>query len=728
MLPSSIIRDHSPARLRTMLGILFVALAVPTAALIWQAYDQLKWEGWFQYRNQAELLTRNIDASIANRVRIAESRSFADFEFGSATGNASVVQRSPLSAFPAPQDVPGLVGFFQIDPGGRFSTPLVPETSAQAEGFGISGEELQERMQAQEGLRQVLLENALVRDPVVVTGGRVLEALPSAGDDGRQVSVQTVAAPAESPAVPESLIATEIPDAEYSVVGTASEDAAPEPQTLYEQDRFDQLNQPARAMVVDNSAPASAIPAPEAEEARGQASLGKVADLQLDEVLQKRSESLDRDANEALDDERKNRATAPAERARRVEQSATLTLQDGVQAGASGKEERITTFQSEIDPFEFSLLGSGHMVLYRNAWRDNERFIQGLLIDQALFSRNVVETSFLASGLAEMSDLIVGYQDDIINVVRGRPYATASVSPSELAGELLYRARLSAPLDGIELIFAINEMPPGPGATVLGWTTVIIGIVFIGGFIAMYRLGLGQIRLARQQQDFVSAVSHELKTPLTSIRMYGEMLKEGWADAEKQQQYYDYIHDESERLTRLISNVLQLARITRNEPQFDLRPIRVGTLLDQVRSKITSHVERAGFELAVTIDEKTESSSIVVDEDCFAQVVINLVDNAIKFSRDAAEKRIQIGCTVNSNNEVEFTVRDFGPGIEKSQLRKIFKLFYRSESELTRETVGTGIGLAIVHQLVNAMHGNVDVRNCDPGAEFRLAFPASIIK
>ena len=74
----------------------------------------------------------------------------------------------------------------------------------------------------------------------------------------------------------------------------------------------------------------------------------------------------------------------------------------------------------------------------------------------------------------------------------------------------------------------------------------------------------GQLRLARQQQDFVSAVSHELKTPLTSIRMYGEMLKAGWADDAKKQTYYDYIHSESERLSRLIENVLQLARLTRS--------------------------------------------------------------------------------------------------------------------------------------------------------------------
>jgi len=203
-------------------------------------------------------------------------------------------------------------------------------------------------------------------------------------------------------------------------------------------------------------------------------------------------------------------------------------------------------------------------------------------------------------------------------------------------------------------------------------------------------------------------VSHELKTPLTSIRMYGEMLKEGWADDEKRQTYYEYIHLESERLTRLISNVLQLAKITRNEPSFNLRPLRVGELLDNVESKIASQVEGAGFELNFKRDDETDRTAIMIDEDCFAQIIINLVDNAIKFSENADHKAIEITSKLTGDKQVLFAVRDFGPGVPKDQMKKIFQLFYRTESELTRETVGTGIGLAIVHQLTVAMNGKVD--------------------
>ena len=145
--------------------------------------------------------------------------------------------------------------------------------------------------------------------------------------------------------------------------------------------------------------------------------------------------------------------------------------------------------------------------------------------------------------------------------------------------------------------------------------------------------------------------------------------------------------------------------------------------MSNIESKITNQVNRAGFELNFERDPDADHASIAIDEDCFAQIVINLVDNAIKFSKSADNKTIDISCRLASNNNIVFSVRDYGPGIPKDQLKKIFALFYRSESELTRETVGTGIGLAIVQQLTLAMNGKVDVLNRDPGAEFTIAFP-----
>jgi signal transduction histidine kinase len=251
---------------------------------------------------------------------------------------------------------------------------------------------------------------------------------------------------------------------------------------------------------------------------------------------------------------------------------------------------------------------------------------------------------------------------------------------------------------------------------------VILLSVLTIGFYGIYRLGQGQINLITQQQDFVSAVSHELKTPLTSIRMYGEILREGWANEDKKLEYYNYIHDESERLTRLINNVLQLARMTRNDLQVQFKSISAGELVDTINSKISSQVSRAGFKLNLNCATDCSTRVLQVDPDYFVQIIINLVDNAIKFSAKAENKRIDIECHEEQGSMVVFKVRDYGPGIAKDQMKKIFKLFYRSESELTRETVGTGIGLALVNQLTTAMNGKVDVVSMAPGVEFRVSF------
>ncbi|HVS22138.1 MAG TPA: HAMP domain-containing sensor histidine kinase, partial [Gammaproteobacteria bacterium] len=302
--------------------------------------------------------------------------------------------------------------------------------------------------------------------------------------------------------------------------------------------------------------------------------------------------------------------------------------------------------------------------------------------------------------------------------------AYESRAGAALAGSLLHRARLSPPFGDLELAFSVRELPRAPGALLLLWISVTLAAVLCGGFFFMYRFAVGQLRLARQQQDFVSAVSHELKTPLTSIRMYGEMLKAGWADDAKKQTYYDYIHSESERLSRLIENVLQLARLTRGSQPLERKRATTAELADLLRSKTATQTERVGFSLDVR-DDTPAGTELVLDVDAFAQIFINLVDNALKFSAGAERKVVEIAARRESDGRVLFTVRDFGPGIPKGQLKKIFELFYRPADEVTRSTAGTGIGLALVQQLTAALGGRVEVRNCEPGAEFRVSFPAA---
>lgn len=682
MLPKRLIEGLDKTRLRNFLALFFLALAVPTAVLIWQAYSQLKWAAFHEYQVDATELTQRIDTRLNELIMTADARSFADYTFLVVSGDPSAkfVQRSPLSAYPVEADVPGVIGYFQVDTHGNFSTPLLPPADAEAGSLGISEQEFSERQTLARDLHAVLADNRLAQSQVIGRAGRIdlsfANASPAVMEEEKEAllaGARVASSSADDDAV--DRLASAAPKSWV----TASE--------AYSQEVFDELNEPRRNAgykSIDDSKQDAELP---------------MKDAAVESVRRKRTEQSALPEAVALEADKQEIANIGG-----------LT------------DLRINTFESEIDPFEFSLLDSGHFVLFRKVWRDGERYIQGLLLDKEIFAEAIIGASFMATALADMTSLDVVHQDNVIHTFNRLDSSRYPNVAEGLDGTLLYRNRLTAPLDSLELIFSIKRLPPGAGASVLGWVTLVLAVVLVGGFITLYRSGLSQIALAQQQQDFVSAVSHELKSPLTSIRMYGEMLKEGWADEEKRQSYYEFIHDESERLSRLISNVLQLANITRNEPQFDLKPTNVAELMSNTESKISAQIERAGFELRFNTADDAGRTKINIDTDCFAQMIINLVDNAIKFSKNADNKTIEVSSRCSGDGRIMFSVRDYGPGIAKDQMKKIFQLFYRSESELTRETVGTGIGLAIVHQLAVAMDGNVDMVNADPGAEFRFWF------
>jgi two-component system phosphate regulon sensor histidine kinase PhoR len=743
VLSKALARGFDEGRLRSLLTVFFLALAIPTGVLIWQAYSQLKWEAFHQYRGMAEELTRRINANLVDAIETSEARSFADYSFLVVSGDpsANFLQQSALSAYPVPKAVPGLLGYFQVGSNGEFSTPILPERSSPAEQYGISNAEYKQRRALASDLHAVLSNNKLVEHRVAAADiatppvATVREAVAGAATPkqarsggvsppGRLATNKT--SPQDTGKSEDQLSATETTFADFTDEQEAISSSS---QTPTSQQAFDKLKEPRPSAYFESAESDDRDVAFTAvqESRERDYSLGRVADLKLDSAYQKKSADL-----ELAQQEQKN-APAPSQNAARLTRREQTSQAEHASKVARKREDhpvdgedlRISTFESEIDPLEFSLLDSGHFVLFRSVWREGERFIQGMLLAQRGFIDGAIDIPFQNAALSAMSVLIVAYQDDVLSTASGGQNASYTSKSGELDGALLYRDRLAAPFGSLEVIYTIKQLPPGPGARILAWVSLVLGLVLTSGFYGLYRMSLRQIRFARQQQNFVSAVSHELKTPLTSIRMYGEMLKEGWAGEEKKQQYYEFIYDESERLTRLISNVLQLANISHNEPQLEMKPIVVAEIMAGIESKISTQVQRAQFELAFLRDRESDSAVVNIDSDRFTQIIINLVDNAIKFSRGADQKRIEIGARLTRDERVVFSVRDFGPGIAKSQMRKIFDMFYRSESELTRETVGTGIGLAIVHQLCAAMGAGVDVLNRDPGAEFQVSVPVS---
>lgn len=688
-------------KLRLWLALFFLALAVPSAVLIQRAYSELKWESFYQYRLQAEELAARIDAKFVELINTEEARPFVDYAFLNIAGaiEANFVQRSPISAFPVATTIPGLIGYFQVDAQGVFSTPLLPQQDSSAASYGISRGELQQRTLLAERMQRILSENQLVRDE----GGDVFSRQRSDADreqSPKQRPDEFAAAGATAVFADEGVARRQLSD---DVASRKRQLPAAEQSSA--QAAFDQLKEE----------PVAGEP-----KKKSISKLGRVEDLKLDYRYQARS----KDQPLALGNSASKKRSVRKELSALPESVSTVIENEEKDARVIKPSGiRIRTFESEIDPFEISLLDSGQFVLFRKVWRDGQRFVQGALIEQQPLLDELISGAFREAALSRMSDLIVAYRGGVFILFGGQVSRDYLPSAQELSGAVLHQVRLSAPLSELELIFNIRHLPAGPGASVITWAGTILVMVLCAGFYLLYRLAIKQIDLVHQQQDFVSAVSHELKTPLTSIRMYGELLREGWAAEDKKKTYYDYIYDESERLSRLISNVLQLSRMTRNELPVNLKSVVVSEIMDGIRSKVSSQTGQAGYKLNLACDPKALQTVIRIDTDYFTQIIINLVDNAIKFTAKAEKKQIDIGCRLERNGSILFTVRDYGPGVSREQMKKIFRLFYRSENELTRETAGTGIGLALVQQLALAMNGQVDVVNKDPGAEFTVRFP-----
>lgn len=268
---------------------------------------------------------------------------------------------------------------------------------------------------------------------------------------------------------------------------------------------------------------------------------------------------------------------------------------------------------------------------------------------------------------------------------------------------------------------ALNLLETEPGrittraARLNTWLTGMLIVVWLTVMLAMMGLWRNlheQISLARQKDDFISAVSHELRTPLTSIRMYTEMLEKGWVKEEaKKRTYYGTMRQETERLSRLIENVLDFSRIQRGKKHYDFTLGDVNTCVREVVEMMRPCAEKNGFVI------ETDLPSIepfAFDRDAVMQILINLIDNALKYAKDTRDKRIVVR-TVGENDHAVIEVEDHGPGISKTHQDRIFEAFYRCDNESVNQANGAGLGLALVKRFAHAHQGLVEVMNASAG-------------
>ncbi len=254
--------------------------------------------------------------------------------------------------------------------------------------------------------------------------------------------------------------------------------------------------------------------------------------------------------------------------------------------------------------------------------------------------------------------------------------------------------------------------------------TVLVLAIGVGGWLLVTDLRR-QLTLARQKTDFVSNVSHELKTPLTSIRMFSELLAEGRVtDPAKQRNYLQVITAEAARLTRLINNVLDFSRLERGEKKYAFVRCDLGAVVTDTVETYRPHLEQAGF----TLELDTPPAPVFVngDRDALAQVLVNLLSNAEKYSNGRKEIRIDLRQCAQPLPFLEVRVLDRGLGVPPGTEERIFEQFYRAHDSLSSGIQGSGLGLTLARQIARAHGGEVSHEAREGGGScFALRLPVA---
>ena len=255
---------------------------------------------------------------------------------------------------------------------------------------------------------------------------------------------------------------------------------------------------------------------------------------------------------------------------------------------------------------------------------------------------------------------------------------------------------------------------------------LVIGIVFfaliITGLILNTIFLVREIRRSEQHNAFLNSVTHELKTPIASIKLYLETLKTRDVTSERRDEFYDIMLADTDRLLNTVEQVLSAGRAGEKKRQMNVEKLPLSTVLNGAVEIVRSryHLD----ENVIRLTEPASDLSVLGDAGDLRTVFVNLLDNAVKYSR--ADRKISVRAKKTTlNNKVDIFIRDNGVGIPAAELKRIFKRFYRVAGESAKETKGTGLGLAIVRSIIEKHGGKIkaDSKGEGRGSTFVVQLP-----
>jgi signal transduction histidine kinase len=649
-----------------------------------------------EFAEVAEQIRQDVKRKLDDFIRAEQQRKYTDYLYYYVPENVAQQQQQALPLLRSP--LAGQLsnsfayGYFQIEADGSIVTPYYPPGAAQAQDSEATADEAHR-----------LASN--IKDNVLPSITRRLGTL-------RLPEHQTALAVGnETPAPASFKDDTGIETGEVQKAKGLRSKAYPI-ESLNKEAQASQVVTQQRALVTSNWVQA-VQPQAQQDAARQQESDSQTNALYRQRVAQMPTAAEEQAqgavAGAALQDRENLPAIVPPVQ---VDQSPAKDLKETVQI-------RIEPFVPLVvpGPDAASSIFGGQVFLLRHVQIEDRHLLQGFQLDEHKLIAEVQESAgrFMRDGMAfELPQIarINGQAD------AGKADAYTAVLDFGF-GDLVLSLREIDPAWVGRRISGLHQIYFAIIATVLAAVTLALA--------SLWHNVRAQVKLAGKKDDFISAVSHELRTPLTSIRMYSEMLEKNWVKSQdKLAEYYRNMRQESERLSRLVENVLDFARLQKGRKRYAFRLGSLNDCVGEVVEMMRPYAEQRGFTIHTDFAPMGHTP---FDKDAVTQIVVNLIDNAVKYASGAADKTIAVR-TRSEGGFVVIEVEDHGPGVPHRQRKKVFEEFYRFEAKPADKdptqspapTTGTGLGLTLVKRFAEAHGGFVQIDSARPaGAIFRVA-------
>lgn len=667
-----------------------------------------------EFAEVAEQVRQDVKRKLDEFIRAEQQRKYSDYLYYYVPENVAQTQQQQLPLLRSPlgdQWSNGLAyGYFQVEADGSVVTPYSPASSVQISKDNAADGELQRHLA---NIEDNVLPSITHRSGALRLSSEQTTPRERAGAASPPPNLSTALQTADSD-VPQK---TEAARGKAYPIESLSSNSAMAPQVFKQQRsiaRSNYYNQSQMMQSPPPTSPAQSGVAPAAVDGDRQ---------QAGTAPTPQDQSATGEVNQQADFAYRQQA-GPAATADRQDAPVTVDLAADAQAAADASE----TVQIRIEPFvplvvpgkdpESSVLG-GQVFLLRHVQIEDRHLLQGFRLDESRLVADVEESArrFMRDGM--------DFELPQVRKMKGQ------------ANDATDKAAYTAILDfGFgDLVLSLRELDPawivkrsgelhriyfGIILTVLAAVTLAL--------VSLWHNVRAQVRLAAKKDDFISAVSHELRTPLTSIRMYSEMLEKNWVKSpDKLAEYYRNMRQESERLSRLVENVLDFARLQKGRRRYSFQLGDLNDCVAEVVEMMRPYARQHGFEIRTDF---AETGQTAFDRDAVTQIVVNLIDNAVKYAACATDKTIAVH-TREENGFTFIEVEDRGPGVPHRQRKKVFEEFYRFEAKPSgkdarpAQTTGTGLGLTLVKRFAEAHGGYVEIDSARPtGALFRVALAA----